>query len=59
MEVFVSHLPVVPWRVVLGKIICHVELAFAPDELELFLFDAVFYPVESHVEGFGELLTHC
>ena len=42
----------------LGEVIGHVCRSFAPDELELILFDAVLYPVEAHVEGFGEFLAH-
>ena len=42
----------------LGKVVGHVCRAFAPDELELALFDSIFDPVEAHVEGFGEFLAH-
>ena len=41
----------------LGEVIGHVEFAFAPEELEVFLIDSISEPVKTHVEGFGELLT--
>ena len=42
----------------LGEVIGHVCRTFSLDELELSLLDSVFYPVELHVEGFGEFLAH-
>jgi len=41
-----------------GEVISHVENTLAPDEIELFLFDAIFDPVESRVKSFGEFLSH-
>ena len=42
----------------LGEVICLVEYAFGPYEVELFLTDSVFHPIEFHVECFGEFLSH-
>ena len=41
----------------LGEVIGHVELTFAPDDLEVFLIDSITEPVKSHVEGLGKLLS--
>ena len=57
MKVAISHELVMPRRMVFGEVIGHVEFAFAPEELEVFLIDSISEPVKTHVEGFGELLT--
>ena len=57
MKVAISHDLVMPRRMVFGKIIGHVELAFTPDDLKLFVVDAIGEPMETHIEGFGEFRT--
>ena len=47
-----------PRWMMLGEVICLVEYTFGPYEVELFLTDSVFHPIELHVEGFGEFLSH-
>jgi hypothetical protein len=44
------------WWVVFGDVVAHVLGARAPVNLELFLIDSVFEPVESHVECFRAFL---
>jgi hypothetical protein len=44
---------VVPRWVVLGKIVCEVELTWSPEEIELAVADAVFHPPVAHVERLG------
>jgi hypothetical protein len=44
--------------VVLGKVVCQIEFSGCPEKIELALVDSVFHPPVSHVERFGELLTH-
>ena len=53
-----SHFAMVPWRMVLCKIVGKVEFAGGPDEVELFLVDSIFHPPVAHVEGFGVFLVH-
>ena len=57
MKIAVAHELVMPWWVMFGEIIGHVEFPFSPDDLEMCLCHAVVEPVETHVEGFGELRT--
>ena len=58
MEITVPHLLVVPWWMMLGEVVGHIDGSLSPDELKLALLDSVLNPIESHIEGFGEFLTH-
>lgn len=40
----------------LGEVVTEVVKATAPVNVELALVDAIFYPVKSHVDGFGATL---
>jgi hypothetical protein len=40
------------------EVVRHVGSSLSPKKLKLFLFDAVFDPVEAHVKCFGKFLTH-
>ena len=40
----------------LGEVICQVVGTFVPEDDELDLFNAVLYPIKSHVGGFGTAL---
>ena len=42
----------------LGEVIGKVFGSLLPVQAELILFDAAAHPVESHVKGLGEFLTH-
>jgi hypothetical protein len=58
LKIFVSHFAMVPWRMVLCKIVGQVEFAGGPDHVELALVDAIFHPPLAHVKGFGVFLAH-
>ena len=53
MEVGWSQLDVMRRGVVLGEVVCQVEFSLLPVYSELALFDAVLYPIEPHIHGFG------
>ena len=42
----------------LCKIISHVDCSFPPNKLKTFLLNTVLDPIEFHVEGFREILSH-
>ncbi len=42
--------------VMIGEVICKIGVAGLPIDMQLFLFDSVLYPVESHVHGAGSAL---
>ena len=52
MKIFESHFSVVTRWVVLSEVVSHVGGSFTPEELKLFLSNAVTDPMEAHVEGF-------
>jgi len=43
---------------VLGEVVSEIALTFGPVDEELALTNAVAYPVELHVHGFGATLFH-
>jgi hypothetical protein len=52
VEISVSHLLVVPWRMMLGEVVCHINGSLPPDELELALLDSIFDPIKTHIKSF-------
>ena len=56
IEIRRTHFLMMFGCMVFCKIVSFVEFAFSPQHVELFLFDAIAYPVESHVNGFGPFL---
>ena len=56
MKIYWSHVAVMNGRMMLGELICQVVGTFVPEDDELYLFNAVLYPIKSHVGGFGTAL---
>ena len=50
------HVPVMFLREVLGEVIALVAISTIPKDTELVLLDAILYPIEAHIHGFGSLL---
>ena len=46
---FVLNFFVVPWWVILLVVVCHVEFASAPYDIELYLIDLVTHPIEAYI----------
>ena len=45
-------------RMMFSKIISQISTTLVPSDVKLFLSDAVFDPIISHVECFGQLSSH-
>jgi hypothetical protein len=45
-------------RMMLGKVVCMICLAFAPVNLKLDMADTVADPIEAHANGFGSFLFY-
>ena len=58
VELGVSDLFMVFWRKMLCKIICPVVLSFVPEQIELFSFYSIFYPIYIHIKSFRSLLSN-
>ena len=51
-EVFRSYSAVMSVKVMLGKVVCQVEDAWTPENVEVPLFYSVTNPIEAHVNRF-------
>ena len=40
------------------EVVGHIDGSLSPDELKLALLDSILDPIKTHIEGFGEFLSH-
>ena len=59
MQILVAHEFMMSRWMMLGEIIRAVQFSGGPVEVELFLINAIFEPMVSHVESFGPFHAHC